>query len=99
MLDIIENGYSSKISQREMAESLNASSEYLSYLFKKHVGKNFAKFLQEYRIEQAKCLLKKGEDSTTVSFAVGFSDVKYFYKVFREVAGMSVNQFLQRCGR
>lgn len=95
MLDIIENGYADKISQKRMAESLNATSEYLSYLFKKNIGKNFAKFLQEYRIEQAKYLLKTGEDPATVPFAVGFSDTKYFYKVFREVAGMSVTQFLQ----
>lgn len=97
MLDIIENSYASKISQREMAESLRASSEYLSYLFKKNIGKNFAKFLQEYRIEQAKYLLKEGDDPAEVSFAVGFSDTKYFNKVFREVVGMTVSQFLQNC--
>lgn len=96
MLDIIENGYADKISQKQMAESLQASSEYLSYLFKKNIGKNFAKFLQEYRIEQAKYLLKAGKDPSEVPFAVGFSDSKYFYKVFREVAGMSVAQFLQK---
>ena len=96
MLDIIENSYEGKISQSRTAESLGVSSEYLSYLFKKNIGKTFAKFLQEYRIEQAKRRLEQGEEPSEVSFAVGFSDPKYFYKVFRETEGMTVKQFLYK---
>lgn len=97
MLDFIENSYAGKINQKKLAESLGVSSEYLSYLFKKNIGQTFAKFVQKYRIEQAKKLLRSGEEAAEVSYAVGFSDLKYFYKVFREVTGMSVNQFLHDC--
>lgn len=97
VLDIIENSYAGKISQKQTAELLGVSSEYLSYLFKKNIGKNFAKFLQEYRIEQAKYRLRTGEEPSMVPFSVGFSDTKYFNKVFREVEGMTVKQFLYDC--
>ena len=76
-LDIIERCYSGKINQKELAQELNVSAEYFSYLFAKNTGETFSNFIRDYRIEQAKYLYRSGEiDKKEVPYAVGFSDAK-----------------------
>lgn len=96
VLDFIESSYKDKISQKQLAASLGISPEYLSYLFKKETGKTFSRFVQNYRIQMAKSLLRNGScNKDDVPFLVGFSDEKYFHKVFHDVTGKSVHEFLQ----
>lgn len=96
-LDIIQTGYAGRISQRELARELGISPEYFSYLFNKNTGVNFSAFLRAFRIDRAKELYRAGEvDRREVPYAVGFSDAKYFNKVFRDVAGMTPAEFVQR---
>lgn len=97
-LDILQTGYAGKISQRELAEELGLSPEYFSYLFNKNTGVTFSAFLREYRIEQAKRLYNSGEcGRREVPYAVGFSDAKYYNKVFREVTGQTPAEYLLNC--
>lgn len=99
-LNFIEAGYASKISQKELAENLGVSQEYLCYLFNKDVGMNFSRFIRSYRIDMAKrLLLSDAVPREEVPYSVGFSDGKYFNKVFREIAGVSVSEFLKENGR
>lgn len=98
-LSFIEKDYATKISQKELAENLGVSQEYLCYLFNKDVGETFSKFLKNYRIEMAKrLLLSGGMTKDEVPYCVGFSDSKYFNKVFREVTQKSVTEFLNENG-
>lgn len=60
-LIIIEKSYQSKITQKDIAETLGVTAEYFSYLFAKNIGDNFARFLRKYRIEVAKKLLQEGK--------------------------------------
>ena len=94
-LDIIQSGYAGKISQKKLAEDLGLSQEYFSYLFGKNIGENFSTFLREYRIEQAQYMLREEIcDQRDVPYQVGFSDSKFFKKVFREVTGKSPSEYL-----
>ena len=95
-LNFIDNGYGSKINQKELAENLGVSQEYLCYLFNKDIGETFTKFLKNYRIETAKRLLLAGYPREEVPYHVGFSDRKYFNRVFRETVGMSVGEFVEK---
>ena len=45
-LDAIEKDYSSRISQKELAEKLGVTAEYFSYLFAKDVQETFSRFLR-----------------------------------------------------
>ena len=95
-LHIIEEGYASKLNQKELAQMLGISQEYLCYLFNKDVGEPFVKFVKKYRIETAKRLLASGRTTKDeVAYQVGFSDAKYFGRVFREVAGVSVAEYMR----
>lgn len=94
-LDLIEKNYAGKINQREMAEDLNISPEYFSYLFSKNIGETFSTFLQNYRIQQAELLYSSGKcDRREVPYMTGFSDPKYFAKVFRRVTGQSPSEYI-----
>lgn len=94
-LNIIEECYASKISQESIAKQLGITKEYLSYLFHKETNETFSKFLNKYRIEMAKCLMvKEGVSKIEVPYSVGFSDYKYFNKVFKELEGKSVTVFM-----
>ena len=94
-LDIIERCYSGKINLKELAQELNVSAEYFSYLFAKNTGKTFSNFIRDYRIEQAKFLYRKGKlDKKEVPYAVGFSDAKYFCQVFKKVTGETPSEYL-----
>lgn len=93
-LDIIEKDYDKKINQTDLAEKLGISPQYFSYIFSRHIGEGFAAFLKKYRICQAKKLLQGGVDKNEVAYMVGFSDIKYFQKVFREVTGKNLSEYL-----
>lgn len=95
-LDMIEKDYDKKMNQTDLAEKLGISSQYFSYIFSRYVGEGFATFLKKYRIGQAKKLLREGSvDKNQVAYMVGFSDIKYFHKVFREVTGKNLSEYLR----
>lgn len=72
-----------------IGSKLSVTPEYLGTLFKKETGIPFSTFIRNVRIDRAKELLCTTDMKTyEISEAVGYSDTKYFSKVFREVTGM-----------
>lgn len=95
-LEIIEKSYAAKIRQKEIAESLGMTQEYFSYLFNRDIGENFSAYLKKHRIKVAQSLLlNHAIDKKEVPYSVGFSDPKYFNKVFKEITSMSVSEYLR----
>lgn len=95
-LNYIQTEYASKINQGELAEQFGISQEYFSSLFTKDVGESFSKFVKKYRIDAAKQLLRASEKSKEeIACEVGYPDLKYFNRVFKEVTGMSVTEYLR----
>ena len=96
-LDAIEKDYSSRISQKELAEKLGVTAEYFSYLFAKDVQETFSRFLRRYRISKACEQLDAGEESAeTIAYRVGFSDMKYFYKCFKDETGQNLSEYRRK---
>ena len=96
-LDAIEKDYSSRISQKELAEKLGVTAEYFSYLFAKDVQETFSRFLRRYRISKACEQLDAGEESAeTIAYRVGFSDMKYFYKCFKDETGQNLSEYRKK---
>lgn len=85
-----------RITQLELADKLRITPEYLSLLFAKEVGNNFNAYVREKKMNRAKELLQQGELSGhEISLQLGFTDPKYFYKVFKEVTGLSTSDFIK----
>lgn len=96
-LAVIESSYATRISQEELARSLHVTPEYFSGLFRKDIGESFPRFVNTYRIHMAKALLENSEVAAKdIPIMVGFSDLKYFYKVFRDITGEAFAEYSRR---
>lgn len=93
----IRENYANKISQEDVANYLSITPEYLSTLFHREMNKTFSVFVNEFRVSHAKRLLK-GSDLKIYEIAeqVGFTDTKYFNRVFKDIEGISPKEFRER---
>lgn len=94
VIHYIRQNYHQDISLTQLADKMDVTPEYLSKLFNKEMNINFSTFLKNFRISAAKRLILSGEKKIQeVAEEVGFSDPKYFNRVFREVCGQSPSEF------
>lgn len=95
-IDYIREHYQEGITQEEVSRELEITPEYLSTLFNREMGINFSTFLKQFRISHAKRLLK-GTDMKIyeIASATGYSDPKYFQRVFKEEIGVSPGEYRQ----
>jgi two-component system, response regulator YesN len=87
------------ISLAEVAAEIGLSPNYFSSLFKQTTGESFSTTLNRIRISRAGDLLRS-TDLTMADIAdrVGYSDHKYFGRKFKEVMGVSPNEYRNREG-
>lgn len=80
--------YKSGITLEEIAAKLNLTPEYLGMQFHIEKGVKFSTYIKDFRIMKAKELLIGSKMKVfEVAEKVGYSDAKYFSKVFRESTG------------
>ncbi|MFC5404280.1 response regulator transcription factor [Cohnella soli] len=90
----IEDNYKRELTLAELAEIVQVSPNYLSSLFKKETGINYADYLLQYRIDRAKELLL-GTFSKTYEIAeqTGFANQSYFSRAFKKLTGMGPKEY------
>ncbi|MFB9273897.1 response regulator transcription factor [Cohnella cellulosilytica] len=94
VLRFIEANYERDITLEELAELVQMSPNYLSGLFKKEMQQNYADYLVQYRIEQAKELLLGTYMKTyEVAEKTGFANHSYFSRAFKKMTGSSPREF------
>lgn len=92
MLDYIKEHYAEHISLTDLSQELNISCTHLNAKFKEETGYTFHNFLNEYRIRKAVELQQDGNNKLyEIAEMVGFSDYKYFNRVFKKYTGYSPN--------
>ena len=70
------------------------SRTYFNKLFKEQFGITPKEYIRREKIEKAKMLLLNGSYlNDEISVLCGFTDVKYFYAVFKKVTGMTTVKF------
>jgi AraC-like DNA-binding protein len=86
----IEKNYMKSISLDEIASVNNMSKFHFTRVFKRKTGFTFKQYLNKKRIEMAKKFIRY-EDMTVseAGIAVGYNDLAYFSRVFREIEGIS----------
>lgn len=96
----IERHYAEELSLQEMSERFFLSREYISRRFKQHYGVNLSEYLLSIRMLEAKRLLETSRQRIyEVAQAVGFSDDKYFRKVFKKQVGVTPNEYREHYQR
>ena len=96
MMDYIKEHYSSRVSLTDVSEQCGMSCTYLGSKFKSDTGYTFNDFLNRYRMQKAVELLKENKYKVyEIADLVGFSDYKYFIKVFKKYVGCSPVKFVE----
>lgn len=95
MLRYIQEHYAERISLTDLSQTLNVSCTHLNAKFKAELGYTFHDFLNYYRISRAVELQKQGNRKLyEIAELVGFSDYKYFNKVYKKYVGYPPNKSL-----
>ncbi|ACT00331.1 two component transcriptional regulator, AraC family [Paenibacillus sp. JDR-2] len=90
----LEEHYAEDIDLNKAASLVFMNSTYFSSLFKKMTGVSFIHYLQKIRVEESKKLLLNHQLKIyEVAEKVGFSDEKYFFRVFKNTTGLTPNEF------
>ena len=94
MKSMIHEFYQTGIMLDEISRKLDMTPEYLGTLFHRETGTTFSTYLKTYRITKAKELLAGTNLKLyEISEKVGYSDPKYFSRVFKEITGQLPTQF------
>ena len=94
VLAYIAEHYSEPITSTTAAAALYLNNSYFCRLFRKHFNSNFSDFLNAYRIDRARQILRDTSMSVAdVAAATGFNSFSYFCKLFRATTGMSPTDF------
>lgn len=94
MKSMIHEFYQSGITLDEIALNLNVTPEYLSMQFHKEVGETYSSYLKKYRVNKAKELLVGTQmKQYEIARQVGYTDSRYFGKVFRNLTGYSPAEY------
>ena len=96
-LQYIEENYASDISIRELAELENYNISYYTEWFKKNVGCLPSEYLRMVRIDKAKEILATTRYRIVdVAMQVGYYNSSSFTRAFREVEGITPNQYRKK---
>lgn len=91
---LIQRYYGTGIVLEEIADKLHVTEEYLSTVFKRETGITFSETIRTYRINKVKELLTTSKlKINEIAIIAGYSDGKYMSRVFKEVVGMSPNEY------
>ncbi|MEF3305874.1 helix-turn-helix transcriptional regulator [Paenibacillus sp. GYB003] len=89
--------YNEPITLNSLARTFNWSPSYISRSFKEHVGETFIKYLHMLRIVRAASLLSTSTMSiSAISAEVGFEHFRTFFRVFKEIKGMSPKEYRRK---
>jgi two-component system, response regulator YesN len=91
----VQSHYSdSELTMAVVSNRLSLSYSYFSELFKSVTGKNFAAYLRQLRISQARVLLRETNLMVEeIASKVGYADAKVFSKVFKADVGSSPSEY------
>lgn len=96
MLEYIERNYSEKIVFKEVSKELGYSTSLMYEKFRNELDTTFNDYLNRYRINKSIELIKEDQYLIyEIAEMCGFSEYKYYNKVFKKYIGVSTTDFLK----
>ncbi|TBL78971.1 response regulator [Paenibacillus thalictri] len=97
-VEYIHRNYNNDVSLQDAADYAGVSGSYISRLFKEECRMGFTEYVNHVRVEHAKRHIEQGElKLKEIVSHVGFNNYNYFFKVFKEVAGMTPLEYETTC--
>lgn len=91
--------YSGIVTLELAAGAIGLNPSYLSRIFKEETQSTFSEYVNRVRIDAARKLLGSGQYSIKqISNLAGFSTYNYFFKVFKEMTGVTPQAYLNGLG-
>ncbi len=86
----IEQNYKKKLTIDNIASAVFLSPSHFSHIFKEEVGTSPINYLNRFRVDRAKEILKNSNTSITeISHSVGFQSLPHFNRIFKNIAKIS----------
>lgn len=84
-----------KLTLQKLAEQIGMPEKQLSVLINQHTGKHFFDFINEFRINKAKDILREQPQLTVleVLYEVGFNSKSSFYTAFKKETGVTPTDY------
>lgn len=99
-MDWIYRNYYLQFSVSQLAQKYGYSPDYFSFLFKKSTNISLTSFINSVRIRSSKALLANfGVSIKEIAYSCGFSDEKYYMRVFKKSEGITPTQYRSMCGK
>ncbi|MFD2830787.1 response regulator transcription factor [Corticicoccus populi] len=93
VIDIIQERYHTKLTLNKIADEIHVNHAHLSRKFNDEVGISFPDYLNDYRIEAAKKLLRGNSSIAIIAEECGFSGQHYFSVLFKKKVGKTPSEF------
>ncbi|WP_018757447.1 response regulator transcription factor [Paenibacillus terrigena] len=94
VLNYIHKSYAEELSLKLMGQQYNIHPVYLGQLFHKETGETFTEYINKYRIDKAKEMLKTTHLKVhEIARNVGYWETGYFYKQFKKYVGISPTEY------
>lgn len=91
---LVKLQFAQSICLKDIAEQIYMNPGYLGRLFKAHEGMSFNEYLLQVRMEKAKALLRETDMKVyAIAAEVGYGDIDWFYKKFKQYAGASASEY------
>ena len=92
--EYVDEHYSEHINLSSLCKEMNFSLPYISMRFREDMGISFQKYLQKVRIEHSCRLLAETDEKIThIAHNVGYDDIKFFGKIFKQTMNMSPREY------
>lgn len=92
--DYIFSHLHSSIQVSDIAEHLHVNADYLSHVFRTQEKVTIKRYILREKIKRSQNLLRySGYSIQDIGFYLGFSSQSHFSKTFREIVGMSPNEY------
>ena len=86
-----------KISIKKLTEVFHYNEDFFNQLLKQYAGKTYSKYVQNVRLEKAADLLVTSDMPVeSIAHSVGYANLGFFYKIFRERYGITPHQYRKR---
>lgn len=95
--EYIHHNYTQSLSLKQVAGQFGVTPNYLSSAFKKKFGSTMIHYIHELRFQQAKKMLEDPSiNIIDIAHTVGFTDAKYFSRIFQKKEGISPREYRKK---